>query len=129
MTSPDPGAPPAVHAAAAPAWTYQAQVVRVIDGDTLDLDVDLGFYVHLQHVRIRVIGLWCPELNTAEGKSAALFAEALVSANGARVIVATRLVRSFERYVAAVILSDGSLFADRMVAAGHGTATRTGDAE
>jgi micrococcal nuclease len=119
-----PAPTPAPAPAPAPAWTYRAEVTRVIDGDTLELDVDLGFYVHLQHTRIRVLGLWSPERNTPQGAAASLFALALLGANGAGVVVRTELARSFERYVGDVVLADGSRFADRMIAAGHGTATR-----
>lgn len=42
-------------------WTYRAKYVRAIDGDTIEMCLDLGFYV--QHiVRIRVKGIDCPEV-------------------------------------------------------------------
>ena len=39
---------------------YQAKVLNVIDGDTLDLLVDLGFNIHHQ-IRVRLNGLNTPE--------------------------------------------------------------------
>ena len=33
-------------------YTYQAQVTRVVDGDTIDALVDLGFDIH-KSIRIR----------------------------------------------------------------------------
>lgn len=41
-------------------WTYRARVIRVIDGDTLDLEVDLGFRVYHQ-VRVRLADVDAPE--------------------------------------------------------------------
>ena len=41
-------------------YQYEAQVLRVIDGDTLDLFVDLGFKVGF-NTRIRMIGIDTPE--------------------------------------------------------------------
>lgn len=41
-------------------WTYNAEVVRVVDGDTLDLRVDLGFTVHVK-IRARLHGVNTPE--------------------------------------------------------------------
>lgn len=35
---------------------YRAKVLRIVDGDTIDLDIDLGFDVH-KRVRIRLAGV------------------------------------------------------------------------
>lgn len=45
-----------------PAYLYRAEVVRVIDGDTVDVDIDLGFYVWIRKQRIRLVGIDAPEL-------------------------------------------------------------------
>jgi micrococcal nuclease len=37
------------------------RVVKVVDGDTVDLDVDLGFHVHLTQ-RFRLLGVNAPEI-------------------------------------------------------------------
>lgn len=52
-------------------WLYQypAEVLRVIDGDTVTIRVDLGFYLYLQH-NVRFFGVNAPELSTPEGKAA-----------------------------------------------------------
>ena len=41
-------------------YKYNAQVLKVIDGDTLDLFIDLGFKVGF-NTRIRMIGIDTPE--------------------------------------------------------------------
>lgn len=41
-------------------YTYRATLDRVIDGDTVDLDVDLGFFVTVR-VRVRLLGVNAPE--------------------------------------------------------------------
>lgn len=43
-------------------WTYQATVERVVDGDTLDLDIDLGFRIHSRQ-RVRLHGVDTPEIH------------------------------------------------------------------
>ena len=48
-------------------WFYKAKVVRVIDGDTLDVDIDLGFGIRFK-TRIRLAGVNAPELHTREGE-------------------------------------------------------------
>lgn len=45
-----------------PAYLYRANVVRVIDGDTVDVDIDLGFYVWIRKQRIRLVGIDVPEV-------------------------------------------------------------------
>ena len=41
-------------------YQYEAQVLKVIDGDTLDLFIDLGFKVGF-NTRVRMIGIDTPE--------------------------------------------------------------------
>lgn len=49
--------------------------VRVIDGDTMELTLDLGFYI-THRLTVRLAGLNCPEMNTAEGVAARDFVNA-----------------------------------------------------
>ncbi|HLF15638.1 MAG TPA: thermonuclease family protein [Bacteroidota bacterium] len=49
-------------------YTYDARVVSVHDGDTVTLDVDLGFKVFAR-LPIRLIGINAPEMNTEAGKT------------------------------------------------------------
>lgn len=41
-------------------WSYRARLERVVDGDTVDLEVDLGFRTH-KTIRVRL-----PNVDTAE---------------------------------------------------------------
>ena len=38
-------------------YEYKATIVRVVDGDTVDVDIDLGFDVWVRSQRIRLFGL------------------------------------------------------------------------
>lgn len=58
-------------------YNRRAQVLRVIDGDTVELAVDLGFHVWI-HYSCRLYGIDCPERNTEEGKAARRFTETLL---------------------------------------------------
>lgn len=42
-------------------YDYRAEVVRVIDGDTIDFDVDLGFHLSAR-IRVRLLGVNAPEI-------------------------------------------------------------------
>ena len=54
--------------------TYASEVIKVIDGDTLDLEIDVGFKAKHEH-RVRFRGIDCPEIGTPEGKKAKAFVE------------------------------------------------------
>lgn len=41
-------------------YKYNATVINVVDGDTFDLDVDLGFKIHYQ-IRVRLLDIDTPE--------------------------------------------------------------------
>ena len=45
-------------------YQYKAVLVRVIDGDTIDVDIDLGFDVWLKKQRVRLAGIDAPESRT-----------------------------------------------------------------
>ena len=45
---------------------YSIQVNRVIDGDSLDIDIILGFGIVLQNRRLRLEGVDTPELRTSD---------------------------------------------------------------
>lgn len=51
-------------------WSVPAVVVSVVDGDTLKLDLDLGWGIWLRNVNCRMYGIDCPEMSTQEGKDA-----------------------------------------------------------
>jgi len=54
-------------------YEYGINLRRVIDGDTIVADIDLGFGVWLKDKHIRVAGVDCPEVKTAEGLAAREF--------------------------------------------------------
>ena len=45
-------------------YTYKCTVVKIIDGDTIDVDIHLGFNVILNKQRIRLMGIDTPESRT-----------------------------------------------------------------
>jgi len=46
-----------------PGWTTPANVTRVIDGDTIEIEIR-------RTMRVRLIDCWAPERNTSEGPAA-----------------------------------------------------------
>ena len=47
-------------------YEYKCKLVKVVDGDTIDIDIDLGFGVWLQKQRIRLYGIDTPESRTSD---------------------------------------------------------------
>ena len=47
-------------------YEYKCKLVRVVDGDTVDIDIDLGFGVWLRKQRIRMYGIDTPESRTSD---------------------------------------------------------------
>ena len=47
-------------------YKYRAKVLRIIDGDTMDVDLDLGFDVVLAKQRVRLYGIVTPESRTRD---------------------------------------------------------------
>ena len=45
---------------------YKVEVLRVVDGDTVDVDIDLGFSTWLKKQRIRLYGIDTPESRTRD---------------------------------------------------------------
>ena len=64
-------------------FEYNCTIVKVIDGDTVDVDIDLGFGVWLKKQRIRLYGIDTPESRTRdlEEKKYGLVAKAFVLAH------------------------------------------------
>ncbi len=85
-----------------PTFLYRAEVHAVVDGDTLELDIDLGFKVYRRQ-RLRLANLNAPELRTEKGKAAKLFVtEQILSAP--LVVVKTNKADIYGRYVGHVFL-------------------------
>ena len=45
---------------------YKCKIDRVVDGDTVDVDIDLGFGIWLRKQRIRMYGIDTPESRTSD---------------------------------------------------------------
>ena len=63
-------------------YEYRVKILRVVDGDTVDVDIDLGFGVWMHKERVRLYGIDTPESRTRDleekkyGKAAKAFLEA-----------------------------------------------------
>ena len=47
-------------------YEYRCKVLKVVDGDTVDVDIDLGFGIVLTDERVRLMGIDTPESRTSD---------------------------------------------------------------
>lgn len=104
-------------------YQYKAQVIRVVDGDTVWLEVDLGFDVRRRD-SFRLVGINAPEMRTAEGVAARewLVAQLAGAEAPGRLTIATNKDKreKFGRYLATLWVDEfGPSVNDAMVTAGH----------
>ena len=45
---------------------YDVKLIKVVDGDTVDVDIDLGFGIWLHDERVRIMGIDTPESRTRD---------------------------------------------------------------
>jgi len=104
-------------------YTYKAKVIRILDGDTFEAEVDLGFSIIARHI-FRVEGIDTPETwrprNEKERqhglKATARATELLLTDD---IIIKTHKHTSiYGRYSARVSLSDGRDFTNIMLKEG-----------
>ncbi len=94
-------------------FCYNATVVRIVDGDTIRLDIDLGFDIVLKNQSVRLYKVDTPECRTRDlkEKAAGLLAKSVVQnliAVGERVFIRTKLDTKgkFGRLLGTIITTD-----------------------
>lgn len=96
-------------------WTYQANVLKVIDGDTIDVSIDLGFSIHFK-TRMRMLGVDTAEKITSFGK---VTKSILVTAlEGKMVKVEVSKPDKYGRYLCRVWLNSDESVNDQMIRKG-----------
>lgn len=98
-------------------YQYKAKVERVVDGDTIDLNIDLGFKI-ITNQRIRLAGIDTPEIFSSKkdseeyqlGNDAKLFVENRLAANNNEVLIETeKYTGKYGRYIGTITLADSEI--------------------
>ena len=88
-------------------YEYKATVAKVVDGDTIDVLIDLGFSTYTKQ-RLRFARIDAPSIKTPEGKVAKAFvANALPI--GSEIVINTKDQDKYGRYLAEVVTKEGNL--------------------
>jgi len=96
-------------------FTYEAEVIKVVDGDTLLVFIDAGFENFLEQ-RIRLKGIDCPEAGTPEGQKAKRFVQSRLNKLDF-VIVKTHKdsTDKYDRYLADIFYESSAVSHQRSV--------------
>lgn len=97
-------------------YNYPAKCLRVVDGDTIELEVDLGFYVKVRQ-KFRIYGIDSPELKSEEGRTAKRRLAEKVEAKDVILDTIKDKQEKYGRYLC-VIRIDGTDIGSWMVAEG-----------
>ncbi len=89
-------------------WQYRATVSRVVDGDTVMLDVDLGFGVVLQKQSFRLLGLNAREHSMEGGVQATSHLMSVLPAGTEVTVSSVKRDKYGGRFDAQITLPDGS---------------------
>jgi micrococcal nuclease len=110
-------------------YEYRARVIKVVDGDTVDVDIDLGFGVWLKDERVRIMGIDTPESRTRDKveKKFGLAAKArLKELLGATPILKTQVGKGgedmkgkFGRILGDFLTEDGKKCGELLIKEGH----------
>lgn len=90
-------------------FTRKARVIRVIDGDTIEVDIDLGFYSSIRQ-RIRLLRIDCDEivgLNKQSGLEAKIFTESKVLKK--EIYLVTEKTDTFSRWLGEVYFYENGI--------------------
>lgn len=100
-------------------YDYRGMVIRVVDGDTVDLDIDLGLRVFTR-ARIRLAGINAPELHAAQGQAAAEYLRGLLPF-GSSVTLHTDKdhTEKYGRWLADIQTADGVNVSRAMIGSGN----------
>ncbi len=80
-------------------YEYRARLIKVVDGDTVDVDIDLGFGIWMKNERVRIMGIDTPESRTRDkveklfGKTASARVKELLDED---IVLKTQIARNGE---------------------------------
>jgi micrococcal nuclease len=102
-------------------YKYRCKVLRVVDGDTVDVDIDLGFGIWVHRERIRVMGIDTPESRTRDltekafGLAAKEFVKSLMPIGSSQIIKTQKdKTGKFGRVLGDFII-EGKLLTEHMI--------------
>lgn len=110
-------------------YIYDALLVEVVDGDTIDVLVDEGLHDFTQ-IRVRFLGVYCPETDKPGGPEATAFTAAWLAACPPdrklplRITTVKDRTERYGRYLGTVLRHfDAANLTEALLQSGHGSLT------
>tara|TARA_Y100000389_G_scaffold91676_1_gene88275 strand:+ start:1440 stop:1841 length:402 start_codon:yes stop_codon:yes gene_type:complete len=110
-------------------YEYKCKIIKVIDGDTTDVDIDLGFGVWLKKQRIRFYGIDTPESRTRDleekkyGLAAKKYVTDRMPVGSTQTLVTVKDGKGkYGRILGQFKMEDGSILNESMIAEHHAVA-------
>jgi len=121
-------------------YEYKCKIRKVVDGDTVDIDIDLGFGVWLNDERVRIMGIDTPESRTSdpiEKKFGLAAKERVMHLLGESPILISKVKGDgneemrgkFGRILGDFRLEDGDTLTSKLMGEGHAVAYMGGNKE
>lgn len=107
-------------------YIYNAKCIKVVDGDTIDAQIDLGFDTH-KVIRIRLVGINAPESRTRDleektrGLAAKQFVIDILKKHHNNFILHSQGVGKYGRCLGEIFFGDVKLN-DLLITEGHAVA-------
>jgi micrococcal nuclease len=110
-------------------YEYKCKIIKVIDGDTTDVDIDLGFGVWLKKQRIRFFGIDTPESRTRDleekkyGLAAKEYVKSHLPLGSIQTLVTVKDGKGkYGRILGQFKMEDGSILNEKMISEHHAVA-------
>ena len=120
-------------------YEYKVNILKVVDGDTVDVDIDLGFGVWLRNERVRIVGIDCPESRTSDriekvfGEAAKQRLTSLLSSEATLISQVSKMGENmkgkFGRILGDFITINDQVISTTLMEEGHAVAYNGGDKE
>lgn len=108
---------------------YDVRLLKAVDGDTVDVDIDLGFNIWLRDERVRIMGIDTPESRTSDkveklfGRAAKTRLKELLTEGGVLVTTEEKngedMRGKFGRILGDFKIPDGRLVTEVLAEEGH----------
>ena len=120
-------------------YEYKVNILKVVDGDTVDVDIDLGFGCWLRNERVRIVGIDTPESRTSDriekvfGEAAKQRLTSLLSSEATLISQVSKMGENmkgkFGRILGDFITINDQVISTTLMEEGHAVAYNGGDKE
>ena len=111
-------------------YRYKVSVVKVVDGDTIDVDIDLGFGMTYKKQRVRMLGIDTPESRTRDlvekkfGKASKAHLKSILESSGIQLVSHDK--GKFGRILGELFIGDSSYSINQQMIDEHHAVAYTG---